>query len=124
MKLENQAKTIVISAINYFEGGPLTILMDCLSELASPKYQAFQIIVLVHKISLFESKTYPKNIVFQEFPSARKSYFIRLFYEFIYFKRLTTRIGKASFQRKPSLDNVYLWFSLHDISPNLRIVHI
>ena len=107
--IENEdRKKIIISAINYFEGGPLTILIDCLEELSLPKYQVFQIIVLVHKISLFEGKSYPNNIVFKEFPSARKSYFIRLFLELIYFKKLSKQW------------NVYLWFSLHDISPNVK----
>ncbi|WP_341225351.1 glycosyltransferase [uncultured Arcticibacterium sp.] len=105
-------KTIVISAINYFEGGPLTILRDCLSELSNVKYSSYEIIVLVHKISLFENEKYPVNILFRELPNSRKSYLFRLYYEFVYFNRLT--------KSDNSFKNVYLWFSLHDISPKLK----
>ncbi len=40
---------IVVSAINIFEGGPLTILNECLNSLNSIFYKNYQIIALVHR---------------------------------------------------------------------------
>ena len=108
MELHKINKVIVVSAINFFEGGPLSILMDCLNELSSTKYSLYQIIILVHKKELFEDKIFPNNIVFKEFPKSRKHYFYRLYYEYIYFKKISKKL------------NVHLWFSLHDISPRVE----
>ena len=85
----------------------MSILFDCLEELSLPKYNSFIIIVLVHKIELFEDKNYSHNISFRAYPQARKSYFFRLYYEFWAFGQLSRKL-------KP-----YLWFSLHDISPKV-----
>ena len=45
---------IVISAINLFEGGPLSILLDVIKELSSTKYEQFEIIFFIHKKILFK----------------------------------------------------------------------
>lgn len=97
-------QTIVISAVNLFEGGPLSILEDCLTELNS--MGKFNVIAIVHKKSLFSDFKF-SNIHFREFPYARKSYFIRLFYEYCYFRKIALSI------------NPDLWLSLHDITPNV-----
>lgn len=93
---------IVISAINIFTGGPLSILNDCLRNIKnySDKYE---IIVLVHKHDLVKTD----GITCIEFPLSRKSYLFRLYYEYVYFKKMSRRL-------KP-----YLWFSLHDMTPNV-----
>jgi glycosyltransferase involved in cell wall biosynthesis len=105
MSTNISSKVIVVSAINFFQGGPLSILKDCLEELTCVEYSKFKIIVLVHKKSLFLDKTYPDNIQFREYPESRKSYAHRFLYEYYFF-------GKESKKM-----NVYLWLSLHDMSP-------
>jgi len=98
-------KTIIISAINFRNGGPLSVLQDCLiyaNNYLSPEYN---IIALVHKKELFHDIQY---ITFLEFPKSVKSYFYRLYYEYIHFKKL-------SYEYKP-----YLWLSLHDMTPNVN----
>ncbi len=95
---------IVISAINIFEGGALSILDDCLNYLNSELYQEYEIIALVHDKTKFSLP----NVKFLEFKNSRKSYLYRLFYEYIWFYFLSIKI-------KP-----YLWFSLHDITPNVK----
>ena len=103
-------KKIIISGINLFEGGPLSIIKDVLKYLNESKFhQDFQFIALVHKKSLFTNNCF-RNIDFIEFPKSRNSYFNRLYYEYIYFKSLSKKI-------KP-----YFWLSLHDITPNVGIV--
>ena len=103
----NKTKNLVISAINLFEGGPLSILEDCLIELKNEKYINYDIKVLVHKIDLVKHHK-SCNFSFIEFPLSRKSYFFRLYYEFFKFKQLSMNW------------DVNLWFSLHDITPNVR----
>lgn len=97
-------KTIIISAINLREGGPLSILDDCLQYLDRELSKNFQIITLVHKKELL---TKTENISFIEFPKSIKSYFYRFYYEYFYFKKISKKL-------KP-----YLWLSLHDITPNV-----
>lgn len=60
---------------------------------------------MVHKTTIL---TKTDNVEFIEFPNSVKSYFYRLYYEYIYFKKLSKEI-------KP-----YLWLSLHDMSPNVE----
>ena len=100
-------KTLVISAINFFEGGPLSVLMDCLSFLNdSIHIKEYKLLALVHKKELFNLKKF-SNIQFIEFPKSRSSYFFRLYYEYIYFKKFSKK------------HDVNFWLSLHDITPNV-----
>lgn len=103
-------KNIIISGINLFEGGPLSIISDFLSSLNSSRHKDdFNFIALVHKKSLFTGGNF-NNIEFLEFPKSRKSYLYRLYYEYIYFKKLANE------------RNACYWISLHDITPNLKNV--
>jgi glycosyltransferase involved in cell wall biosynthesis len=102
-----EKKTIVISAVNFFEGGPLTVLNSNLSFVNEVLSSEYQIIALVHKKGLFDLHKLSK-ITFIEFPKSRSSYFIRLYLEYYYFNILSKKW------------NPYLWFSLHDITPNVK----
>lgn len=98
-------KIVVISAVNLTEGGPLTILRNCLEELSKPQYtQEYRVIALVHKCSMFDDRA----IEFIEYPKAKKSWLNRLYYEYWGFKKLSRLL-------KP-----YVWLSLHDITPNVE----
>lgn len=100
-------KNIVLSAINFFEGGPLSVLKDCLTFLNASAYtKKYTFIALVHKKSLFKQSTYG-NITFIEFPKSRTSYAYRLYYEYVYFKKLA------------KVHNVFFWLSLHDMTPSI-----
>ncbi len=95
---------IIISAINIFEGGPMTILQECLQTLDNHFTEQFRVIAYVHKKDCFLNYT---TIDFIELPSSRKSWLHRIYYEYVFFKKESQRL-------KP-----YLWFSLHDTSPLL-----
>ncbi|MCU0666035.1 MAG: glycosyltransferase [Candidatus Omnitrophica bacterium] len=95
---------IVVSAVNLTEGGPLSILTECLSYLSSDLASSYEVIVLVNNQRIFN---YP-NIRFYSFPLSKKSWFIRLYYEYIYFWVLSKKI-------RP-----HLWLSLHDTTPNVQ----
>jgi glycosyltransferase involved in cell wall biosynthesis len=96
-------KTIVVSAINIFEGGPLTILNECLLYLSESKTKEFKVIAFVHDKSLFSFK----KIEFIELPKSRSNYLFRFYYEYVWFYFKSKSI-------KP-----YLWLSLHDMTPNV-----
>jgi glycosyltransferase involved in cell wall biosynthesis len=97
-------KKIVVSAVNFTEGGPLSILKECLEYLSSDLAGSYEIIVLVNDERLFNYK----NIKFYSFPRAKKSWLLRLYYEYIYFLSFSKKL-------KP-----FLWLSLHDITPNVK----
>lgn len=96
-------KSIVISGVNLTEAGPLSILKDCLGYLESNLADKYNIIALVNSKGLINID----KITYYEFPQAKKCWLNRLYYEYIYFKKFSRRI------------NPYLWFSLHDITPNI-----
>ena len=100
-------KNIVLSAINFFEGGPLSILKDCLTFLNTSAYlHQYNFIALVHKKSLFDESEYA-HITFIEFPKSRTSYIYRLYYEYVYFKKIAKE------------HEVFFWLSLHDMTPSI-----
>lgn len=86
------------------EGGIFTILDNCLEQISLYNAtQEYQIIALVGDKSRFN---YP-NIDFLEYPKSKKSWFLRLYYEYYHFKNLSKKI------------NPDIWLSLHDISPTV-----
>lgn len=97
-------EVIVISAVNFRNGGPLSILNDCLQYLDKNLYSTYKIVALVHDKSIL---TVTNNIEFIEFPKSIKSYMYRFYYEYYYFYKLSKKL-------KP-----YLWLSLHDMSPRV-----
>jgi len=104
--MKNKSK-IVVSAINLFEGGTLSILKDCLAFLNEAKYkEQYEICALVHRKDLFDLDDFA-NVSFVEFPKSRTSYFYRLYYEYFHFKHFAKR------------NNVAFWLSLHDVTPRL-----
>ena len=96
---------IVISAVNFTSGGPLSILQDCLSYLQGHCLDDYHVVALVHNKRLLDKID---GIEFFEFPKSIQSYLYRMYYEYIYFNRLSKVL-------KP-----YLWLSLHDMTPNVK----
>lgn len=87
------------------EGGLFTILDNCLQKISDfSKTNEIRVIALVCDENLFK---YP-NIEYIAFPKAKKSWIARLYYEYIYFNKLSKTI-------KPNV-----WLSLHDVSPNVK----
>lgn len=96
-------KNIVISAVNLVEGGTLTILKKALAELSENFADRYHVIALVHDKML----AYFPNIEYIEFPWVKKKWINRVFFEYFYCRTLSKRL------------DVYLWLSLHDITPNV-----
>jgi glycosyltransferase involved in cell wall biosynthesis len=96
-------KTIVVSAVNITEGGPLTIFRECMKSAALCLSDEFRIVAIVNSESVVDQDRVETICI----PSAKKSWFIRLYWEWIGFYRLSKKL-------KP-----FLWFSLHDITPRV-----
>lgn len=103
--VKQEKKSVVISAVNLSEGGPLTIIREVLDYLEqSPYGEEYRIYGLVHSQKLFPRY---KNITLLEYPPVKSSWFRRLVFEYHQCKGLSRQL------------DTYLWFSLHDISPNV-----
>ncbi|MGL4672104.1 glycosyltransferase [Cetobacterium sp.] len=96
---------IIFSGINLNEGGTLSIMRDCLRYASTNLSSEYELIALVHKKSLFQDID---KIKYLEFEDSKKSYLKRMYYEYFYFKKLSKEL------------NPYLWFSLHDMTPNVK----
>lgn len=98
-------KTTVVSAINIVDGGALTVLQDAMKAFDSNADTEHSVIFLVSNPSV-HSGIELKHIKFIYFPLSKKSWFLRFFYEYVYFYLLSLKI-------KP-----HTWFSLHDTTPS------
>ena len=98
-------KTIVISAINIKNGGPLTILNSCLLYLNNNLALKYRIIAIVYEKRLLDQF---EHIEFIELNKTTKLYLHKLYYEYYYF-------NKISIKFKP-----HLWLSLNDATPNIK----
>ena len=97
-------KSIVVSAINFTDGGPLSILRECLGFLSERISMDYNIIALVNNADIVNVP----GIQYLEFPDSKKSWMKRILYEYYHFNMLSKRI-------KP-----FLWLSLHDVTPNVE----
>lgn len=99
-----EQKKIIISGINIIEGGVLTIYQNCLHQISN--YIVNKDIIVIALVA-DKTKFNFSNIEIIEFPKSKKSWWFRLYYEYYYFKKI------AKIQ-KPNV-----WFSIHDVSPNV-----
>lgn len=100
-----QSKIIVVSAVNFVEGGPLTILHQCLEFLCDflEEHASYKVIALVHDKKLCNYSH--ARLEYREMKHIKQSWLRRLKFEYwdCYF---------ISRKLKP-----FLWLALHDISP-------
>ena len=94
---------IVLSGVNFVEGGPLSVFKDALQELADHYASRYEIVALVHRQSLFDIN----NITYIEFPHVKSSWLRRLQFEYWSLRAVSRRL-------RP-----YLWLSMHDMTPNV-----
>lgn len=94
---------IVVSAINSFGGGVLSVVQDCLQEMIDIYGNRIEITALVYNKSMVGIE----GITYVEFPKARSSWYWRLYYEYVYFYQLSKEI-------KPDI-----WLSLADATPRV-----
>lgn len=97
-------KRVVVSAVNFSEGGPLTVLQESLDAAAQCLPAEWKITALVHRKDLI---TNPRIEVLA-FPQSKQSWLKRLWLEWVVFRRISISL-------KPDL-----WLSLHDITPRVK----
>lgn len=95
---------IVLSGVNFTEMGPLTVLRDAITSLAKRCSDKYDIVALVHRKSLFDIP----GVTFLEYPEVKSSWWKRLRFEYYDCRAISEDI-------KP-----YLWFAMHDMTPNVR----
>jgi len=99
-------KTIVVSAVNLRKGGTLAILRECLQTLSvMARNGEYRIVALVHDKRLAQFD----GIEYIELPWSVRSWFHRLWCEYVTMYGISKRIGEVS-----------LWFSLHDTTPRVK----
>lgn len=104
-------KKIVLSGINLFQAGPLAIYTDLLDEIVIKRLnEQYEFILFVHKRELFSNYSDFFEII--ELPKSRKSWIYRIYYEYIYFNNYSRN------------KHIYLWISLHDMTPNVHAEHL
>jgi glycosyltransferase involved in cell wall biosynthesis len=100
---------VVVSGVNLVEGGILSILQDSLKAFSKlQKEYNLDITVLLHNKNLIGDLRYENGFHFIEYPQIKSSWLRRLYFEFIYSKKLSNQL-------KPDI-----WFSLHDITPTVN----
>lgn len=98
-------KNIIISGVNFSEGGPLTVMKSVLEFLDDSSYITdYNVIALVHSKKLYKDF---KNIELLEYPHVKAAWKNRVKFEYFECKSLSQEL------------NSYLWLSLHDITPNV-----
>lgn len=98
-------KKIIISAVNITEGGSLTVLLDCLKSAENNLSSTYIEIEVILNSKLIYCDT--SLIKVTEISCAKKSWILRIFIEYIFFWFYSKKI-------KPDI-----WFSFHDITPNV-----
>ncbi len=100
----NGKKTVVISAVNLVEGGPFTILIDCMAAAVECLPSDWEIVALVHDANHVKHN----RIRPIEMRSIKGSWARRVWAEYVEF-------GALSRELQPDL-----WLSLHDMSPRVK----
>jgi glycosyltransferase involved in cell wall biosynthesis len=93
---------LVISAVNFTEGGPLTVFRGIV-KAAAEDFPEWDIYVLVHKLGTVNQP----GVTEIPFPHAKTSWLRRLWCEWVQFKTLSQEL-------RPDV-----WISLHDITPRV-----
>lgn len=99
-------KSIVVSAINIVDGGALTVLQDAIISFDAVASSSDKVKFLVASPEVHK-KIKTRSITFEYFPSSKKSWILRFFFEYVYFLFY-------SLKRKPDI-----WLSLHDTTPSV-----
>lgn len=94
---------LVVSAVNFSEGGPLTVLRDSLATAAETLGERWRITALVHDHALVDIP----GVETLAFPRSKSSWLRRVALEWWQFAALSRRLRAD------------LWLSLHDMTPRV-----
>ncbi len=107
-------RTIIFSAVNVTQGGPLTLLRNFMEFAEATLAENYDVWFFVYTKEVVGREFF--RIKIREFPNSRSTVFHKLFYEYVHFKKISKDIRPA------------VWFSLNDCSPSvcadMRVVYI
>lgn len=108
-------RTVVVSGVNLRKGGTLTIMRGALAHLGGlvASGEPLRVVALVHDRKLYDVP----GIEFMELPWCTRSWFHRLWAEYVTMHGISRRIA-AEDGRK-----VWLWLSMHDTTPRVEAEH-
>ena len=95
---------IVLTGVNLFQAGPLSVYQDALAELSRNFAAQYDIVAVVHRKDLFSVP----GVEFIEFPKIRSSWIRRVKFEYYDLFKIS------------QAQDAYLWLSLHDMSPRVQ----
>jgi glycosyltransferase involved in cell wall biosynthesis len=104
-------RTVVISAVNLNEGGPLSIMRDAINAFVTHFAPKYKLVLLIHNKNLLENIEMNGNVKIYEYTYPKKAWILRIWFEYVHAYFISQKI-------KP-----FLWFSLHDVTPNVYAVH-
>lgn len=96
---------IVLSAVNFFQAGPLSVYHDALGDLSHNFATRYDIVALVHRKGLFSPI---QGVQFIEYPEIRSSWLKRIKFEYYDLYKISREL------------DAYLWLSLHDMTPRVH----
>lgn len=94
---------IVVSGVNLVDFGPLAILREALQTLVEVCGNRYEIVALVHKVSLVEVPA----VIYEEYPTIKASWLRRLKFEYVDSREISLRLEPV------------LWIAMHDITPRV-----
>jgi glycosyltransferase involved in cell wall biosynthesis len=97
-----------VSAVNLTEGGPLSIFHDAVNGFITNFIKEYRLILLVHNKSLLNAIHESEDVKIIEYAYPKSSWILRIWFEYVHCYFISKKI-------KP-----YLWFALHDITPNVK----
>lgn len=100
---DHARRCFVVSAVNFTEGGPLTVLQDFVQAAAEALSEDWQIVAFVHDERVISAE----RVLKIEIPYAKHSWIRRMWFEWHEARTYSKRL-------RPSI-----WVSLHDISPSV-----
>jgi glycosyltransferase involved in cell wall biosynthesis len=103
MRAGVKRRTAVVSAVNLVNGGPLTVLRDCVDAACASLPENWDVVVFVNRHGLLKNER--ARMIPVAYP--KRSWFLRMWFEWV-------ELRKHAAEIKPDL-----WLSLHDISPNV-----
>lgn len=108
--MEPTVKHVVLSAVNIYTGGMLTIVRSFLGAVTETRAfgrQAYDVTLFCHRAADYADLA-TRGVTLIEIPVSRTNWLVRLFLEYVWF---------GIWSRRRDVD---VWISLHDITPNVQ----
>jgi glycosyltransferase involved in cell wall biosynthesis len=107
-RTEHLKETVVISAVNLTEAGPLSILKDATNNFVRHFLKDYKLVLLVNKKDLLKDIRISPQVEIREYAYPKKSWFLRIWFEYVHCWFISKKINPG------------IWIALHDMTPNVQ----